>query len=131
MLRNFEHVGIVCSNLDRTVDFYVGQLGLREVLRKPGRSGGTVAFLDAGGGMLEIVQPDGPVKTPARQVGRDEAGMRHISLTVDDLDATYDRLVAAGVTFTEPPRNAYNTEVLKKVAFCLDPDGISVELAER
>jgi glyoxylase I family protein len=81
--------------------------------------------------MLEIVQPAGTVITPAREVPLGEAGIRHLTLTVDDLDATYERLVAAGVRFTERPRPAFNREILSKVAFCLDPDGIVVELAER
>lgn len=131
MLKHFEHVGMICSNLDNTIAFYCGLLGLKEVLRKPTTQGGWVVFLDAGGGMLEIVAPAGPVKTPAREVQRDEAGIRHVTLTVDDIDATYERLLAAGVVFTEKPRNAYNPEIIKRVAFCLDPDGISIELAQR
>ena len=122
---------MTCSNLESTVAFYCGLLGLTEVLRKDTPSGARMAFLDAGGGMLEIVEPAGAAVTPARQVPPDEAGIRHLTLTVDDLDATYDRLIAAGVRFTEAPRAAFNREILRKVAFCLDPDGIVVELAER
>jgi len=131
VLMNFEHVGLTCSDMNKTIEFYCGLLGLKEVLRKPTHTGGEVAFLDAGGGMLEIVRPKGAVQSPAREMPRSEAGIRHFTLTVDDLDATYERLVAAGVTFTEPPRDAYNPEILKRVAFCLDPDGISVELTQR
>lgn len=131
MLKHFEHVGMTCSDLDRTVAFYCGLLGLATVLRKTLPDGGQVAFLDAGGGMLEIVQPAGAVRTPARAVRRDEAGIRHLTLAVDDLQATYAALLAAGVRFIEAPRAAVHDEVLRKVAFCLDPDGIVVELAER
>jgi glyoxylase I family protein len=60
-----------------------------------------------------------------------EAGIRHITFRVDDVDAIYERLRAAGVEFTIPPRQAVNAELIRKVAFCRDPDGIVVEFLER
>jgi glyoxylase I family protein len=35
------------------------------------------------------------------------------------------------VEFTIPPRQAVNAELIRKVAFCRDPDGIVVEFLER
>lgn len=57
--------------------------------------------------------------------------MRHITFAFDNIEKTSQRLLAAGVTFIEKPRMAFNAEILRKVAFCLDPDGIVIELAER
>ncbi len=131
MLKHFEHVGMTVSDLDRSLAFYVDLLGLKLVLRKPTPNGGELAFLDAGGGMLEISAPPGPVSTPARQVAGNEAGMRHLSFTFEDVAETHARLVAAGVESVEAPRAAYNTEMLSRVAFVRDPDGITVELVER
>ena len=131
MLQGFEHVGMISSNLDRTMAFYCGLLGLKEVLVKGTSEGGRIAFLDAFGVMLEIVEPPAPVKTPARELPRNEAGIRHITFRVDDVQAAYERLHAQGVPFTTPPRKAINTEVITRVAFCTDPDGIVVELVQR
>ncbi len=130
MLRNFEHVGMTVSDLDASLAFYCDLLGLRLLLRRssPGRE---VAFLDAGSGQLEMVCPGGGAATPARRVAADEAGLRHLTFTFDDVDHTFDRLVAAGVTALEAPREAYNRDVFARVAFMLDPDGIVVELAQR
>jgi glyoxylase I family protein len=130
MLRGFEHVGMTVSDLDASIAFYGDRLGLTLLLRRA-TPGGEVAFLDAGGGQLEMVCPNGPVATPARRVGASEAGMRHLTFAVDDVDATYERLAEAGVTTLEPPRDAYNRDVFARVAFILDPDGIVVELAQR
>jgi len=130
MLIGFEHVGMTCSNLDRTIAFYCDLLGLKLVLRKAQGNGGEVAFLDAGGGMLEISAPP-ETPAPARLVPNHEAGIRHITFAFDDIEQTYADLLAAGVKFIEKPRMAFNSEILRKVAFCLDPDGIVIELSER
>jgi glyoxylase I family protein len=131
MVQGFEHVGMTSSNLDRTIAFYCGLLGMKQVLVKPTGQGGRIAFLEIGGVMLEIVEPADPVQTPAREVPITEAGVRHLTFRVDDVDQAYERLRSAGVEFTGPPRNAVNAELIRKVAFCKDPDGIIVELLER
>ncbi|MBI4921270.1 MAG: VOC family protein [Devosia nanyangense] len=130
MLVGFEHVGMTVSNLDRSIEFYE-LLGLRLRLRKRQPNGGEVAFMDAGGGQLEMGQPPGTVVTPARRPVKGEAGMAHLTLAVDDVDADYRALTEAGVVGMEAPRAAHNSEILSKVAFVLDPDGIVIELAER
>jgi glyoxylase I family protein len=131
MLRHFEHVGMTTSNLDACIAFYVDLLGLRLVLRKATPNGGELAFLDAGGAMLEIAAPPGLIRTPAREIPNDEAGLRHLTFTVDSVDETFDHLIAAGVKAVERPREAFNREMLARVAFVRDPDGIIVELAQR
>jgi glyoxylase I family protein len=68
-----------------------------------------------------------PVFTPPLT----EAGVRHLTFNFDDMDAMFDKLVADGVLVVEKPRDAYNRDILKRVAFVLDPDGIVIELAQR
>jgi glyoxylase I family protein len=127
VLLGFEHVNMVVSDLDRTLHFYVDLVGFRLKVRKQTPNGGQVAFIETKGAQLEIFQPKEKPRTPARLVPRDEAGIGHIALTVDDVDETYRRLSAAGVEFTEKPRLAINKEILYQVAFCKDPDGMLVE----
>ena len=129
-LVGFEHVGMTASNADATIDFYCGLLGLRLALRKA-QGNGEMLFLDAGGGMLEIAVPaDAPVSR-SRDVPPGEAGMRHLTLAYADVDAKLAELEAAGVSVLERPRDAHNTEMVRRVAFVRDPDGIIVELVER
>ncbi len=130
MLKSFEHVGMTVSNMDRTVDFYCGLLGLRLHLRKKQPDGSDLVFLDAGGGMLEIVAPPGGAAR-AVDVPDGTAGMRHLTFLFDSVDETFAKLEAAGVEVKERPRLAFNSEVLHKIAFLRDPDGIIIELAER
>lgn len=128
-LVGFEHVGMTASDMDRTVAFYCDLLGLKLVLRKSVEAG-ELAFLDAGGGMLEVLAPaTGAAR--CRDVPMSEAGLRHLTLAYADVDAAIARLEAAGVEIAERPRAAHNPEMVRRVAFIRDPDGILVELIER
>ena len=131
MYKHFEHVGMGVSDLDKSLGFYVDLLGLTLIVRKTAPNGSQVAFVDAGGAQLEIMCPSDIVKAPARKVEKNEVGLRHLTFTFDDVDATYARLIAAGVTGVEEPRDAFNRDILHRVAFVQDPDGIVVELAQR
>jgi lactoylglutathione lyase len=56
-------------------------------------------------------------------------GYGHIALTVDDIDATLERLAEHGI---EPERPPYTVrEGGSRLAFVRDPDGYRVELVER
>ena len=128
MLIGFEHVGMTSGDLDRTIAFYCGLLGFKPALRKP-QVRGEVAFLDAGGGMLEVFAP-GPVDR-ARDVPNLEAGVRHLTFAFTDIGAMIAQLEAAGVEIVERPRIAHNQEMFQRVSFVRDPDGIVIELVER
>jgi glyoxylase I family protein len=129
MLLGFEHVGMTSSDLDRTIDFYCGKLGLTLALRKKNERG-EMAFLDTGSGMLEIACPAAQIGL-ARDVPPHEAGVRHLTFAFDQIDPLVAQLQAAGVEIVEHPRPAFFTEMLSRVAFVRDPDGIIIELVER
>jgi lactoylglutathione lyase len=56
-------------------------------------------------------------------------GYGHIALTVDDLDATLERLAAQGIDPERPPYTV--REGGSRLCFVSDPDGYRVELIER
>jgi glyoxylase I family protein len=130
MLKGFGHIGMTVSNIDRSLAFYVDLLGLKLVMRRPSHHGIEVCFLDAGdGAMLELFGPaTGALSAEALPQGR--AGLAHLTFNFDDVDATVTMLEEAGVEITQKTRPAYNREIAKKIAFCRDPDGISIELLE-
>ncbi|MBD9451106.1 MULTISPECIES: VOC family protein [unclassified Rhizobium] len=130
MIKSFEHVGMVTGDMDRSLAFYRDLLGLRLHLRKTMGNGTEVAFLDSGNGMLEIFAPPGGAG-PASDLAAATSGVLHITFLVDNVDESFAKLEAAGVAIKERPRPAVNSEVLDRVAFLRDPDGIIVELAER
>lgn len=130
MLKSFEHIGMTVSNMDRAIEFYCGLLGLKLHLRKQMPDGMQVAFLDAGDGMLEVFAPPGGA-TRAVDVPDGTAGVRHITFHFENVEETFARLEGAGVEIKERPRFAVHSEMLNRIAFVRDPDGIIVELAER
>ncbi|QQR37910.1 VOC family protein [Devosia rhizoryzae] len=129
MLLGFEHVGTTSGDMERSIAFYCGLLGLRLAFRKS-VDAGELAFLDAGGGMLEIVAPKAGAGR-FRDVPLSEAGLRHLTFAFTDVDAMVAKLEAAGIEIAERPRDAYNPEMIRRVAFVRDPDGVLVELIER
>lgn len=129
MLVGFEHVGTTSADLDRTIAFYCDLLGLKLALRKQ-TDRGELAFLDTGSGMLEVACPRADIAR-SRDVPPHEAGMRHLTFAVRDVDAMVEQFEAAGVEIIERPRNANNTQFIRRLAFVRDPDGIIVELVER
>ncbi|MCL4535262.1 MAG: VOC family protein [Bacteroidetes bacterium] len=132
MLKSFDHVGLTCGNLEKSVAFYRDLLELKEVARGRTASGLDVVTLDAGGGLLELFAAAEPVVTPAAEKPRNVAGFFHLALAVESVDAAYQRLSAAGVEFTVLPRDPMTNWIPTAVnlAFCKDPDGILVELME-
>ncbi|WEX08356.1 VOC family protein [Chelativorans sp. AA-79] len=130
MLRGFEHVGLTVRNIDRSLKFYVDLLGMSLVVRRPGLHGNEIAFVSTGNGMLELVCPATGALL-AEDVAEGRAGVRHLTFSFDSVDETYRQLEEAGVEMVEAPRLAYNSDIVHKVAFCRDPDGVLIELTER
>ncbi|WP_163266254.1 VOC family protein [Chelativorans alearense] len=129
MLKGFEHAGITVRNIDRSLAFYDDLLGLKLVVRRLGLYGNEIAFLNAGNCMLELVCPATGALL-AEDVAEGRAGIRHLTFSFDDIEETYRKLEEAGVEMVEPPRPAYNPDIVGKVAFCRDPDGLLIELTE-
>ena len=129
MLLGFEHIGMTSGNLDRTIAFYCGLLGLTLAYRSKNPRG-EMAFLDTGSGMLEVSCPRADISR-SRDVPPHEAGMRHLTFAFDNIDPLVASLEAAGIEILEAPRPAIFTGMLRRVAFVRDPDGIIVELVER
>ncbi len=102
-------VTIVVDEYDRAIEFFVEVLGFELVddspsLTNDGRPERWVVVKPPGGetGIL-LARADGPVQ--ARVVGDQAAGRVAFFLRVDDFEAVYQRLAAAGVEFITEPRD--------------------------
>ena len=116
-------VALVVKEYDPAIDFFVRILGFELVedvpaLTNDGRPKRWVVVRppDAATGIL-LARADG--EEQERIVGNQFAGRVGFFLQVDDFDAACARMVAAGVTFTKPPR----TESYGRVAVFLDIAG--------
>jgi len=125
MLRSMQVdlVAIIVEDYDPAITFFVEALGFDLVEDSPsltndGRPKRWVVFRPPGGqtGIL-LARADG--ERQAAVVGDQLAGRVGFFLRVDDLDAAYERMSSAGVTFVTSPR----TEPYGRVAVFLDVAG--------
>ena len=125
-MTKYLHTMIRVSDPDATIRFFE-LIGLSEVRRFDSEQGRfTLIFLAAPGqeGLAEVeltynwppANGSGEVYTGGRNFG-------HLAYRVDDIYATCQRLMDAGVTINRPPRDGH-------MAFVRSPDGISVELLQ-
>ena len=122
------HTMIRVTNLDASLDFFCAKLGMVETRRITNDKGRfTLVFLAAGadvamakGTQAPLVELtynwDAEVYTGGRNFG-------HLAYRVDDIYATCEKLMKAGVTINRPPRDG-------NMAFIRTPDSISIELLQ-
>ena len=119
------HIAIICSDWDKTREFYIDKLGFemfREVWR-PAQSD-YLRMLRQGDTVLEIfIKPDAP-----RRVNNPEAmGLRHLAFHVADIEPAVAWLNSLGIE-TEPVREDLVNG--GRFTFFKDPDGLPLELHE-
>ena len=122
----FAHTCYRVLDVDRSVAFYEA-LGLEERRRKPIGDDATNVFMGVPGddeSRLELTH-NHDVDEPY-EIG---TGYGHIAFTVDDLDATLERLAGEGI---EPERPPYTVRKGgSRICFVRDPDDYRIELLER
>jgi catechol 2,3-dioxygenase-like lactoylglutathione lyase family enzyme len=116
-------VALIVDDYDPAIAFFTGVLGFDLVEDSPARTGAgrpkrwvVVRPPGAQTGLL-LARADGERQSAA--VGAQAAGRVGFFLRADDFDATYARMVAAGVRFVRQPR----TEPYGRVAVFLDVAG--------
>ena len=122
------HTMIRASDLDKTLEFFVRDLGLVEVRRYNSEQGRfTLVFLAAPGDVDHAEVAQSPlVEITHNWDPEDYDGGRnfgHLAYRVDDIYDTCEKLQNAGVVINRPPRDG-------RMAFVKSPDGISIELLQ-
>ncbi len=125
MLKLTHHVAIICSDRDKSLDFYMNKLGfemIREVARP--QQDDILIMLRSGATVLELfIKSDAP-----QRVNNPEAlGLRHLAFHVENMDEAVAWLNSRGVE-TEPVR--HDTINGGRFTFFKDPDGLPLEFHE-
>jgi len=133
---DFSHVCISVSDMERSLAFYRDVLGLEPIFDvaldgdgmaaatgEVGAHGRMVGCKVPGSGVTLELLCFGHARAASRGTGRG-TGYTNISLSVDDLDASYDALVAAGATPLQKPFVVGGVRMF----FVADPDGTPIEV---
>jgi len=126
MITGLGHAAFRVKDLQRTLDFYCGTLGLREAfhLDREGEPSPWIVYLHVAPGQFIELFPgsEGEVAPRSRATG-----YNHLCLVVDDLPALADKLTAQGITITSGPKQGtdHNWQ-----AWVNDPDGNAIELMQ-
>jgi lactoylglutathione lyase len=116
------HTMVRVSNLEASLAFYCDKLGLEEMGRSENANGRfTLVFLAAPGDKSAQVELTYNWD-PEQLCGGRNFG--HLAYAVDDIYATCQRLLDAGVVINRPPRDG-------RMAFVRSPDNVSIELLQR
>lgn len=118
MIKSLAHVCLLSHDLDKTLEFYCGTLGLKkgfDFLRNGELFGFYVKVDDRQ--FLEIFKTEAAGnEVPPRHI-------THFCLEVGNIDAMRERLLERGVEVTEKKLGADHSWQI----WCKDPDGTSIE----
>ena len=116
------HTMVRVGNLEVALNFYVNKLGLKETRRAENAAGRfTLVFVAA------PESPEAEIELTYNWDEREYSGGRnfgHLAFAVDDIYATCERLMKAGVVINRPPRDG-------RMAFVRSPDQISIEFLQK
>ena len=118
------HVAIRVKDVDRSLDFYVGKLGMREMMRLDRDGRLWLLYLRITDTQFLEVFPEG---VGERAAEREAVGFNHICLEVGDIDAALRELQAAGVALIRDKQMGADGNWQ---AWIEDPDGHRIELMQ-
>jgi catechol 2,3-dioxygenase-like lactoylglutathione lyase family enzyme len=139
MIKSIHHTAISTGDFERALAFYRDLLGFEMVSELNWPAGVELAdtitglegsaarsvMLRASNTSIELFEFSSPTPKPGdpkRPVC--DHGITHIGFEVDDIDAEYERLKAAGMSFHCPPQDLGAS----RVTYGRDPDGNVLEL---
>ena len=126
IITGLDHMGVIVSDVDRSLAFYGEKLGLS--VEKRGNNG----VVNLGNCQLILFpgsEDAGPVDREL-DVSKNPLGADHLALEVEDIDTAIIDLEQRGVHFVGPLVNARSLAGTRYRGF-LDPDGIALYVIQR
>jgi lactoylglutathione lyase len=125
----FLHTMVRVSDLEQSLEFYCGKLGLKEMRRVENPAGRfTLVYLAASDDGARAKTERAPLIELTYNWDKEDYGSArnfgHLAFEVDDIYALCERLKDAGVTINRPPRDG-------RMAFVRSPDSISIEILQK
>jgi glyoxylase I family protein len=126
MLKKIHHIAIICSDYEKSKDFYVNKLGL-EILAEVYRKERDSFKLDLALNSEYVIELFSFPNPPARPSRPEARGLRHLAFMVEHVEKVKTELEIKGIV-SEPIRIDEFTG--KKFTFFEDPDGLPLEIYE-
>lgn len=126
-LNKVHHIAVICSDYQRSLDFYTQVLGFRilaEHYRKERQSYKTDLAL----GDEYVIELFSFPSPPRRATHPEATGLRHLAFEVENLEEEVCELNRLGVAHEEVRTDEFTG---KRFLFLQDPDGLPIELYER
>ena len=124
-LANQHHIAVICSDWEKSKEFYMEKLGfalVQEVYRP--EQDDYLRMLKQGDTVLELfIKPN----APRRPTNPEAMGLRHLAFRVDDVEAAVAWLQSQGIETESIREDKYNGG---RYVFFKDPDGLPLELHE-
>jgi methylmalonyl-CoA epimerase len=98
MFGRIDHIGVAVEDIDATLELYEGAFEMPLAHRETVEEQGVEAvLLDVGEGHVELLAPLGPETAVGKFLERKGPGLHHVAYAVEDIDATLEKLGAAGL----------------------------------
>lgn len=126
-LNKVHHIAIICSDYERSLNFYTNVLGLSvraENYRAERESYKTDLDLN-GSYVIELFSFPSPPQRPSQP---EASGLRHLAFEVSDITEAVSELEKNGIVHEEVRVDGYTG---KRFVFFQDPDGLPLELYEK
>jgi glyoxylase I family protein len=139
------HTGITVSNLERSLAFWRDVLGFElshrahqtgelaaEITGVPGAEISLAVLKAPGGHKIELLQYLAPADRRQHiELRPCDVGSVHVALTVDNLDAVLEKIVASGWKAGRNPQTlTTGPNAGKRVIYVRDPDGTTIEFMQ-
>jgi len=140
-IKNIRHIGIVVSDIEKSLKFYRNIVGLKQVIdfTEEGDFIDTISNLkDVYLRMIKLVTESGDMiellhyaSHPQSERGENklcEIGPTHVAFTVEDVEKVYMNWSARGIKCNSEP--VISPDGKAKLFFCQDPDGTFLEIVQ-
>lgn len=125
------HVAVVVEDLETALTFWHRALGLTVKLREHNESEAVnIAFLDVGESAVELIEPFTTDSGVAKYLAKKGAGLHHLCIEVDDVEASIKQISEAGAELINDTPKLRDDGVLYAFVHPKSTGGVLVELYE-
>lgn len=126
-LNKVHHIAIICSDYDRSLDFYTRVLGMN-IIAENYRTERQSYKTDLALGDAYVIELFSFPNPPARMTRPEAVGLRHLAFEVDNIVEAVKELENRQVPHEAIRVDEYTRQ---RFVFFQDPDGLPIELYEK